>query len=588
MRVQTNGIRQRGDIFRFRFEGQSIEARAGDTIASALIAAGILRFGTDRQGAGRGVFCGMGVCGDCQVLVGDRMRRACLEPARENIAVLRGPAQAPAHCSATANKSGKWRERRPDVLIVGAGPAGLSAAKIAAGAGLDVVVVDERLKTGGQYFKQPSDGFDVDFDKVDARYSQGHELALQAQDAGAKFIFGATVWGTFAPNRVAILADGHTMLIDPQRLILSPGAYERTPPIPGWTLPGFLTTGAAQTLLRANQTAVARRVLVAGNGPLNLQVAHELVTAGVNVAAIIELATAPHMASPSALLRMMFNSPKLSLAGVVHLASLRRKRVPVRYRHVLVAAEGGESVQRAIIARVDKHGVPVAGTQETFDVDAICVNYGFLPQNQLARSLGCHFRYNNGNGQVDAVRADDGRTNVTNVFIVGDAGGLGGAPIAMDQGTLAGLSVVADLLPSSAVAAPRSRCERSLRRNRRFQKALWQVFDAPFPATGLADPGTPICRCENVSKCAIERCLAGDDASFGPVKRATRLGMGRCQGRYCSTSLASLMHETLGDDCDMQDFFAPRAPVRPIPIAQLAGSYGEALTPVDLLQARDE
>lgn len=588
MRAQTNGIRQRGPTFQFRFEGRSIEARKGDTIASALIAAGVLRFGTDRQGAGRGVFCGMGVCGDCQVLVGDRTRRACVEPARENIAVFRGPAHVPTKCSTTSNHPGKWRERRPDVLIVGAGPAGLSAARVAASAGLDVVVVDERLKTGGQYFKQPSDGFDVDFSKVDARFAKGHELALQARDAGAEFIFGAAVWGTFAPNRVAILTDEHTMLIDPQRLILSPGAYERTLPVPGWTLPGFVTTGAAQTLLRANQTAVAKRVLVAGNGPLNLQVAHELVAAGVDVAAVVELAAAPHTASPSALLGIMLNGPQLALAGVAHLASLRWKRVPVRYRHVLVAAKGDESVQSAIIARVDAQGRPVAGTHETFEVDAICVNYGFLPQSQLARSLGCHFRYDNDTGEIDAVRGNDGRTNIANVFIVGDAGGLGGAPVAMNQGTLAALSVIADLSPSSAVLATRSRCERSLRRNRRFQKALWQVYDAPFPATGLADSETSICRCERVSKRAIEHCLAGDAKSFGPVKRATRLGMGRCQGRYCTTLLASMMHETLGDDCNMRDFFAPRVPVRPMPIAQLAGSYGEALTPVDLFQTGDK
>jgi thioredoxin reductase len=588
MRVQTDGIKRHTQPFEFRFDGKTIDAYPGDTIASALIASGILGFCVNRQGEQRGVFCGMGVCGDCRVLIGGRSRRACVEPARENLEVSRYPSRPTALSREPDKKSSRWRELRPDVLIVGAGPAGLSAAKVAAAAGLDVLVVDERHKAGGQYFKQPSDGFDVDFTKVDARFAEGHELMLEVQDAGARFIFGATVWGTFAPNRVAISTDEHTTVIDPRQLILSPGAYERTLPVPGWTLPGFLTAGAAQTLLRANQTAVGRRVLVAGHGPLNMQVAHELAAAGTSVAAVAEIAAAPYTAAPGALFGMIFNAPQLSFTGLAQLASLRRKRVPVRYRHVLVGAEGGERVRRAVIARIDARGRPVAGTQEKFDVDAICVNYGFLPQSELARSLGCQFRYDNRTGNLDAVRGDDGRTNVENVFVVGDAGGMGGALISMDQGTLAGLSVVAALRPSFEVASKRSQHERSLRRHRKFQDALWRVFDAPYIGARLADLSTPICRCEGINKIDIESCLTVDQRDFGSVKRATRLGMGRCQGRYCSTLLASLMSDMLGHQCDMEEFFAPRAPFKPVPVMQLAGEYGKALTPVDLLQSRDE
>ena len=588
MRVQTDGIKRHGQPFEFRFEGKTIDAYPGDTIASALIASGILGFSVDRQGAQRGVFCGMGVCGDCRVLVKNRSLRACLEPARENLEVSRCPSRASTLSHEVDRKPGRWRELRPDVLIVGAGPAGLSAAKVAAGAGLDVLVVDERHKAGGQYFKQPSDGFDVDYARVDARFAAGHELMLEAQDAGAEFILGATVWGTFAPNRVAICIDEHTTLVDPRQLILSPGAYERTLPVPGWTLPGFTTTGAAQNLVRANQTAVGRRVLVAGRGPLNIQVADELAAAGVSVAAVAEIAAAPYSAAPGALLGMLFNSPQLSFTGLAHLASLRRRRVPVRYRHVLVGAEGDGKVSRAIIARVDARGRPVAGTQEKFDVDAVCVNYGFLPQSELARSLGCQFRYDSLTGNLDALRGDDGRTNVENVFVVGDAGGMGGALVSMDQGALAGLSVVAALRPASEVASERSRYERSLRRHRKFQSALWRVFDAPYIGARLADASTPICRCEGISKNDIESCLAGDQRDFGSVKRATRLGMGRCQGRYCSTLLASLITDVHGHECDVKEFFAPRAPFKPVPVIQLAGEYGEALTPVDLMQSRDE
>src|SRR5687767_1987489 len=163
MRIASPGIARTGQGFEFTFEGASVLAHPGESVAAALIASGRWSFRDARGGGPRGMYCGMGVCGECQVRIDGVSSRACLEPARPDVNITRQPAFAPVDRArrppeATAN----WREVHVDLLVVGAGPAGLSAARVAAAGGLDVLVVDERSKAGGQFFKQPGEGFAID------------------------------------------------------------------------------------------------------------------------------------------------------------------------------------------------------------------------------------------------------------------------------------------------------------------------------------------------------------------------------------------------------------------------------------------
>jgi NADPH-dependent 2,4-dienoyl-CoA reductase/sulfur reductase-like enzyme len=511
-----------------------------------------------------------------------------MEPARANIDVRTAPALAP--CGAldtTAPQSShlRWPELSPDVLIVGAGPAGLSAARVAAASGLQVLVVDERSKAGGQFFKQPGAGFIVDESAIDAQFAEGRQLYRSARTAGADFMMGTTVWGAFAPNAIAVASEGHTYMIKPRRLILATGAYERAVPVPGWTLPGVMTTGAAQTLLRAYQIAPGNRVIVAGNGPLNLQVAYELVRAGVEVVAIAETAAPPYVAAPGAILSMATSAPKLLLAGLAHVVGLRMRGVRIHYRHALVSVEGQARAERATLAAIDSSGNAVAGTQKTYDVDAVCVNHGFLPQSELARSLGCAFRFDARNASFAAERGEDGRTNVDGVFIVGDAGGMRGARVAIAQGAVAGAAVAAELGASALpTQAELTQYRKELRQHGRFQDSLWQVFGGPTLTTQLAGADTLICRCEEVDRAGVEDSLGLHAASFGMLKRATRVGMGRCQGRYCATSCAQLMATRFGTAPRAGEFFAPRGPFKPMPISCLAGETGDEIAAVDVLR----
>jgi len=583
MRIAIPGVARRGQPFRFSFDGHEIPAYAGESIAAALIAAGQWHFRETPTGGSRGLFCGMGVCGECQVRIAGESKRACLEPATPGLEVFRSPARAPIDAEQpSGTQQQEWNAMRADVLVIGAGPAGLAAATTAARAGLDVLLVDERSKGGGQFFKQPGEGFTVDEHAIDRQFAEGRSLVRDAREAGVRVMHGATVWGAFARDGIAFTQDGRTHVVTAQRVVIATGAYERAAAIPGWTLPGYITTGAAQTLVRAYQTSPGRNVLVGGNGPLNFQVANELVRAGVRVVAVVEAARSPWRSSPLSALRMAATGPALLMDGLRQLASLRRHGVPVYYGHALIAVDGEERVARATIARLDSAGKAVPGSEQQVDVDAVCVNVGFLPQSELPRALGCEFTYDAPSASLRAVRDDEGRSSVAHVFITGDAGGLGGARIALAQGTIAGAAIARELAPHATPAAL-AEVRRTLATQRRFQEALWKVFAAPALVAQFATADTMICRCEEISCGTLQSTVRAQPGALGTLKRATRIGMGRCQGRYCTSLVAALLHSNDATVLRAQDFFAPRVPFKPVPIAHVAGVYGTELQPSDLL-----
>ncbi len=610
LRLRTPGIVPSGAPVSIDFEGQAVPAIEGETVAAALTAAGITALRRARNGDPRGVFCGMGVCHECLVTVDGRPgQRACMTPVREGMSVAAHHDDAPAVVAAgmaplVPPPADGVPEIERDLLIIGAGPAGLAAAEAAARAGVLATVLDERPHPGGQYFKQlaPSHRFAGPRAR-DRQFASGADLIERVRAAGVEISSSATVWSAHADGpagtghdanaaaaEVDVVMDGRAQRYRARQLVIATGAYERAHPVPGWTLPGVMTTGAAQTLARAYRVAPGARVLVAGNGPLNLQVACELAAGGVEVAAVAETAPPP-AARPGAALAALRHAPGLVGQGIAYRAALARRRIPVLHRHVLVRVEGrdGERVRRAVLARIDAHGNTVAGSERVFDVDAVCTGYGFHPSTELTRLLGCDHRWDPDAGGLAVVRNDDAETSLAGIFVPGDGGGVGGAHAALAEGTLAGLAAARNLgrpIPPDLEALARS-ARRERDRARRFQAALWTLFAAPREFPDLAGDDVAICRCESVGAGVLRsRIAAGADES-GALKRLTRVGMGRCQGRYCGPRIAAWCAAARGETPDPFRLFAPRFPVKPVPAFALArekpewshDDQGEALPP---------
>lgn len=552
------------------FDGRRIEARHGESLAAALTAAGVRSFRTTAHDAERGMFCGMGVCQECLVEVDGRANeRACMVKVTGPLSVRSEAHARPLDVKrpATAPKTiGDVRLMQPEVLVIGAGPGGLSAAIAARRAGAEVTVIDERSKPGGQYFKQP----DVDGEGIvppDAQHSEGAALIASARALGVSILNDVTVWGAFAPLEFAATHDGAALRITPKRAIIATGAYERGWPVPGWTLPGVMTTGAAQTLWRTARRVPGKRVLIAGNGPLNLQLAAELSDGGSEIAAVVEAASAPGPGAIGALATMAWASPKLVRDGIAY----HRKR----------RAAGARMINGAVVRGIERSGsglkVLIGGadgakSQETFEVDAVCLGYGFEPANELLRGLGCGHDFDPERRQLVTRRDETGQTTVPDVYALGDCTGLGGARAALAEGTVIGAHVAASLGHKTGTQAA---VEAALLRHRRFQRALWTLyaFDGYHPS--LANRETLVCRCEEVTFGEIEDALSEDLSMIGAVKRQTRVGMGRCQGRYCAPVLDTLMAARAGQSRDEFSGFAPRVPVRPVRIADIAGETRE-------------
>jgi D-hydroxyproline dehydrogenase subunit alpha len=552
------------------FEGAPLEARSGESLAAALTAHGVNVFRTTRCAAERGLFCGMGVCQDCLVEVdGKPNQRACMTKIDRPLTVRReaharplapaGQGQPPATIETV-------EVRTPELLVIGAGPGGLSAAIAARKAGAEVVVVDERSQAGGQYFKQLS--IDAEGSQPpDAQHREGAALIETASRLGVEILTGVTVWGSFEPNEYAATASGRMLRLLPQAAIIATGAYERGWPVPGWTLPGVMTTGAVQTLWRTARRLPGKTVLVAGNGPLNLQLSAELIEGGARVLAVVEAAQRPRLAKIGALATMALASPALIRDGL-------------RY-HAVRRSGGAAMVYGTIVAGVEKTATGLSvrllpasgnGRETKYEVDALCLGYGFEPSNELLRALGCGHDFDAVRRQLVTRRDAQGLTDVAGVYALGDCTGLGGARAALAEGILVGLAAASALgRPASAgLDAEAQRARSDLARHKRFQRALWTLYAAPAYSATLATPETLICRCEEVTFGQIEEALGEEMQLIGAVKRRTRVGMGRCQGRYCAPVLDALLAERFGRGRDEFTGFAPRVPVAPVAIEDLA------------------
>lgn len=582
---------------RFSFDGETVEALPGDSIAAALAADGRQALRRTASGRARGAYCGMGVCSDCLVRVqGGRAKRACLTLAVEGMDVrthVEGRPPEPAGTRASARPEpadAALPGVECDVLVVGAGPAGMHAALAAAAAGARVVVLDERHESGGQYYKPRSTGSRAP-GAPDGQHRDGAALRERLATSDVELCSGETVWHARARDVVGagggIAGPGFDVSTWSERgvrafvaraIVAATGAFERPAIVPGWTLPGVMTIGAAQTLARRYGVSPGAKVLVAGHGPLGLQLAGELLRLGVTVVALAE------RSRPSVRLRELVRAasaePGLVVRGAWQRLGLLRRGVPVLEGWELTACEGADDAgATGVSAAVLEH--LGSGKRRRFAVDAVCAGDGFVSQAELPRLLGCTVRLDAATGAAVPVRDENGRGEIEGLWIAGDAGGLEGAVSAAAQGTLAGLEAARHatqtaITRGAGAEASESRddecrasasARRELASARRFQAALWSLYRAAPRAVARGE--TSVCRCEEVTSADVVSALDDGAADLGAVKRATRLGMGRCQGRYCVAQAVRLLGER-GHDVPAGSLFSPQVPARPVPVSLLA------------------
>lgn len=310
-----------------------------------------------------------------------------------------------------------------EILVVGAGPAGLSAAAEAARLGAQVVVVDENAKPGGQLFKQIHKFFGSKDHRAGTRgYDIGNALLRETAALGAKTYLNSVVYGIYPDRRVGIITEEREhLLLQAEKVILATGAAENALAFPGCTLPGVMSAGAVQTMVNIHRVLPAPRVLMIGSGNVGLIVSYQILQAGGRVSALVEAA------------------PQIGGYGV-HAAKITRAGVPILTGHTIKRAYGQDRVEGATIVAVDECFRPIAGSEREIEAGCVAIATGLTPLAELAALCGCEFAYAPRLGGMVPVHDANMETTVPGIYVAGDISGVEEASTAMEEGRLAGIA----------------------------------------------------------------------------------------------------------------------------------------------------
>lgn len=423
-----------------------------------------------------------------------------------------------------------------DVVIVGAGPAGIAAAVRAAGSGARVVVLDEGLQPGGQIWRHRPGTPPPDEAR---RWLARFERCGAAMLAGTKVVDVQRLDG----EGFAVEAErgSSPLVVTARSLVIATGARELFLPFPGWTLPGVIGIGGAQALLKSGASFAGKRVVIAGSGPLLLPVAAALSAAGARVLMVAEQAP---IGAVSGFAARLVGRPSMLLQAARYRAAFAR--TPYRTGTWVRRADGDGALIRVTLTD--------GRTTRALDCDVLCAAFGLVPNTELARLLGC--TVGDRGVVVDARQA----TSVPGVFCAGEPTGIGGADLALVEGEVAGLCAAGrpdDALP---LGGRRATLERGAAR-------LARAFTLRPELKTLADPDTIVCRCEDVPLGAISPAW-----SMRQAKLYTRCGMGPCQGRVCGAAL----HHLHGWEAD-----TVRSPVEPVLLSTLLADAAPEAAPPD-------
>jgi NADPH-dependent 2,4-dienoyl-CoA reductase/sulfur reductase-like enzyme len=463
-------------------------------------------------------------------------------------------------------------EKELELIVVGSGPGGLSAALEAAQAGVQVTILDAYPTPGGQYFRQPPERLT---NESNAHQRQGQALWRKVQAAGVKIVSNTLVWGG-SPDKTLVCSNSQgTGKVKAQAIILASGAYERPVAFPGWTLPGVLMTGGAQALL-TQHILPGKRVLLAGTGPLQMVVAKKLLDAGTEVAAVLEgsqilVKGIRHAAA-------LWGQWERLSEGASSLASMLSKGGPYRTGWGILAAHGSKEVEGATIARLDKDWRPIPGTEQEIECDTVCTGYGFVPFNALSKVIGAKqtWRFELG-GEVPE-RDETMQTSIAGIYAAGDGGGIGGVRMSMIEGRIAGRAAALQLgFWKGNMGAFLREIAPQMRGERAFQRMYADLFNPGPGAFELAKDDTLVCRCEGVTYERVRQAVDLGAASLAEVKSITRTGMGECQGRMCGHQIMHLVSQLTEKSLEEVGSYSARPPIFPLPLSLLSQEAGQLL-----------
>ena len=445
-----------------------------------------------------------------------------------------------------------------DVVVIGAGPAGLAAAATAAEADLSTLLLDENAGPGGQVWRAIASTPVTKRDHLGADYWAGADLVQAVRTSGAEIIQRGTVWSLDRHLEVGMSVGGVSSFVTARRVIVATGALERPFPIPGWTLPGVMTAGAAQTMLKSSGLVPDGPTVIAGQGPLLWLLAAQILRLGGRIDRILDtterrnyVAALPHAFG-------FITSPYFT-KGLALMREVRAK-VPVVTGVTDLAAVGDGQLAAVTYA--------AGSRRETIPAELLLLHQGVVPNVNLAMAAGVEHRWDDVQLCWSPVLDAEGNTSVPGIAIAGDGAGIGGAQAAVVRGRLAACSAIKTFAPVAKLPdAVTLRAE--LKRAERGRAFLDTLF-RPARQFRIPSGNTIVCRCEEVMAKDILDAVAIGATGPNQLKAYRRSGMGPCQGRLCGLTVTELMAQARCKSPQEIGYYRLRAPVKPITLAELA------------------
>lgn len=459
----------------------------------------------------------------------------------------------------------------PEVVVVGAGPAGISAALALNAVGVSVLLLDEQPAPGGQVYRAIDKVFNERAEILDlfgSDYAEGRNLTGLLPSSGVELSADTTVWDISDDNDVlsiGVLKQGEAKVIYPKHIILATGAMERPTPFPGWTLPGVMTVGAAQTLFKDSALVPTSRPVIVGSGPLVYLFTRQLIAAGVDSAVLLDTGSRSiPIKAWKDLLPIVVSDPKPLIKGMSWLRTIRHSNIDHQYGVTSLTAKGENRLQSIEYSRNGK----------TFELEAdlLLVHDGVMPNSHLAMAASCDHRWNDQQAYWRPVLDENGLSSQRNISITGDSAGIKGAESAQCSGQIIGWHVARKL---GYIDDGRCRYETQgyrkkmhrINRLRRFLDTCYPPFD--YFQTPLNDQ-TIVCRCENVRSGDIQAVAKIGCMGPNQAKAFTRCGMGPCMGRQCGNSVSQIFAHCHGKPVEEIGHYKIRSPIRPITVGELS------------------